>query len=251
VLLTRIPAAKITKDGLEDSKSNSLYRMCLSFIPFTFSPTILDFQRQFFFFLLCCRKPGPPLTRFVVRLFAASAPVTFSDFFLVRMPLTEHMKNIRTLEVTRSKKEAGSQGMWESHYSYLISWTLRNRTPIACLKLPPFKRWLSHTCRYAKLHNTINIISCKSWIRTRGPIKVTFFPFDVCHQPQPLPHQRNFCHVSRPRCEPLYATNTPLPKREIFFMNILSIESFFSKKKYNRTLLFGNTFLKHGPHFEY
>jgi hypothetical protein len=46
---------------------------------------------------------------------------------------------------------------------------------------------------------------------------------------QPLRHQRNACHVSRPSCEPLYATNTFHCKQETFFMNILCFESFCLK----------------------
>jgi hypothetical protein len=45
----------------------------------------------------------------------------------------------------------------------------------------------------------------------------------------------------------------PYINRKYFFMNILRFESFCPQKKktHNRTLLFGNTLLKNGLHFDY
>jgi hypothetical protein len=57
-----------------------------------------------------------------------------------------------------------------------------------------------------------------------------------------------FERISRLSYEPLYKTNTS--HRKHFFMIILCIESFCSKK-HKRRLLFGITLLKHGRHFYY
>jgi hypothetical protein len=62
---------------------------------------------------------------------------------------------------------------------------------------------------------------------------------------QPLPHQRNFCHVSRPSCE------SPIVNRICFFMNIVCIKSFCPQQKHSRTLHFGSILLKHGRPLDY
>jgi hypothetical protein len=43
----------------------------------------------------------------------------------------------------------------------------------------------------------------------------------------------------------------PTINRKYFFMNILCIESFYSQKNHNGTLLFGSILLKHGRHFDH
>jgi hypothetical protein len=70
---------------------------------------------------------------------------------------------------------------------------------------------------------------------------------------QPLRHQPNVCHVSRPSCEPLYTTNISHRKQETFLYEYpLHSDLLPTKEKtLNRTLLFGDTHLKHGCHFGY
>jgi hypothetical protein len=58
---------------------------------------------------------------------------------------------------------------------------------------------------------------------------------------QPLRHQRNVCHDSRPSCEPLYTKTLPAINRKNFFMNILCIESFCPQKRTKNTALRYNT----------
>jgi hypothetical protein len=68
---------------------------------------------------------------------------------------------------------------------------------------------------------------------------------------QPLVHQRNLCHVSRPSCEPLYATNNSHCKQETFLYEYPLYWVFCPQKTHNRTLLFGSIIFKHGCHFDY
>jgi hypothetical protein len=80
---------------------------------------------------------------------------------------------------------------------------------------------------------------------------------------QPLPHLRfnlfvisetfaTKVAISRPSCEPLYATNTSQHKQEIYLYKYPLHWVFLpTNKKHNRKLLFGNTLLKHGHHFDY
>jgi hypothetical protein len=65
---------------------------------------------------------------------------------------------------------------------------------------------------------------------------------------QPLRHQRNVC---RPAVNRFTRQTLPTANRKHFFTNILYIESLCPQKTHNRTLLFGNTLLKHGRHFDY
>jgi hypothetical protein len=57
--------------------------------------------------------------------------------------------------------------------------------------------------------------------------------------------------ISRPSCEPLYATNTSLRKQETFLYEYPSHWVLLLIKTHKRTLLFGITHLKHGRHFDY
>jgi hypothetical protein len=58
--------------------------------------------------------------------------------------------------------------------------------------------------------------------------------------------------ISRPTCEPLYATNTSHREEETFIYDCpLHWVLLLTKKRHNRTLLFGNTILKHGRQFDY
>jgi hypothetical protein len=65
---------------------------------------------------------------------------------------------------------------------------------------------------------------------------------------QPLRHQRNVFH---PTVNRFTRKTLPTANRNNFFMNILCIESFCPQKSHNRTLLLGDTLLKHGRHFDY
>jgi hypothetical protein len=73
--------------------------------------------------------------------------------------------------------------------------------------------------------------------------------------PHPVGHNLRRSNIlernSQPICERLYTTNSSHCKQKIFFMNILCIEPFFLQKTHNITLLFSNTLLKHGRHFDY
>jgi hypothetical protein len=59
------------------------------------------------------------------------------------------------------------------------------------------------------------------------------------------------CHVSRPSCELLYATNTSHRKQKAFIYEYPLHRVFCPQKTHNRTLLFGSTLLKHGRHSDY
>jgi hypothetical protein len=67
---------------------------------------------------------------------------------------------------------------------------------------------------------------------------------------QPL-HQRNVCHVSWPRCEPLYARDTSHHKQEIFLYEYPLNWVLLLTKTNNAMLFFSGTHLKHGRHFDY
>jgi hypothetical protein len=57
--------------------------------------------------------------------------------------------------------------------------------------------------------------------------------------------------ISRPNCEPLYATKTSTVNRKHFFMNIICIKSICPQRTHNRTSLFGSILLKHDRHSDY
>jgi hypothetical protein len=65
---------------------------------------------------------------------------------------------------------------------------------------------------------------------------------------QPLRHQWNVCH---PVVNRFMQQTLPNINRKHLFMNILCSESFWPQKTQNKTLLFGNTLLKHNRHFDY
>jgi hypothetical protein len=77
---------------------------------------------------------------------------------------------------------------------------------------------------------------------------------------QPLPHlvghhlrlSKVFRRISRPSCEPLYATNTSHRKQETF-PNEYPLHSSLlpTKNVHNRTLPFNSTFVRHGRNFDY
>jgi hypothetical protein len=59
------------------------------------------------------------------------------------------------------------------------------------------------------------------------------------------------CQVSRPSCEPLYATNTFHLKQKTFIYEYhLRWVLLPTKKAHNRTLFFGSILLKHGRYFD-
>jgi hypothetical protein len=69
---------------------------------------------------------------------------------------------------------------------------------------------------------------------------------------QPLRHQRNVCHVSRPSCEPLYMTDTSHSKQEAFLYEYpLHWVLLPTEKTHNKRLLRSITLLKHGRQFDY
>jgi hypothetical protein len=77
---------------------------------------------------------------------------------------------------------------------------------------------------------------------------------------QPLPHLVGHHlrlsnvpeRISRPSCEPFYATNTSQRKQKTFLYEYpLHWVIFALRETQNRTLLFGITLLKHGRHFDY
>jgi hypothetical protein len=77
--------------------------------------------------------------------------------------------------------------------------------------------------------------------------------FSVTSAPlfQPLPHQRNVCHVSWSICEPLCATNTSHRKQEIFIYEYSLHWVLLPTKVHNRTLIVSSIILKDGRHFYY
>jgi hypothetical protein len=64
---------------------------------------------------------------------------------------------------------------------------------------------------------------------------------------RPLRHQRNVCHTAVNR----FMRRTLTVNRKNLFLNILFVESFFTQKALNQTLLFGSTVLRRGRHFDY
>jgi hypothetical protein len=76
---------------------------------------------------------------------------------------------------------------------------------------------------------------------------------------QPLPHlvghhlriSNAVDKISRPGCEPLYATNTSHSKRETFLCEYILHWVRLPTKTHNRTTLYGTTLIKHGRHFDY
>jgi hypothetical protein len=65
---------------------------------------------------------------------------------------------------------------------------------------------------------------------------------------QPLRHQQNVCHVSRPSCKPFYKTNTFHCKQETFLYEDPLHLVICPQKEHNRTMLFGSIH-KHGRQF--
>jgi hypothetical protein len=57
--------------------------------------------------------------------------------------------------------------------------------------------------------------------------------------------------ISRPNCEPLYATNTSHRKYGTFLYEYPLYWVTLPNKMHKRTLLFGSIYLKHGRHFDY
>jgi hypothetical protein len=57
--------------------------------------------------------------------------------------------------------------------------------------------------------------------------------------------------ISRPSCEPVYATNTSHCKQETFLWMSFSIVSFCPQRTHNRTQPLGSAVLRHGRHFDY
>jgi hypothetical protein len=89
----------------------------------------------------------------------------------------------------------------------------------------------------------------------RNPRHISFFTVvSAIYAPpiQPFCHQRKFCHVSRPSCEPLYAINTSRRKQETFLYEY-SLHWVLLSTEINAqtTLLFDSTLLKHGRHLNY
>jgi hypothetical protein len=86
--------------------------------------------------------------------------------------------------------------------------------------------------------------------RRSKPAAQKSFDCYLSHSAPPfqLLHQRNICH---PVVKRLMRQTLPTVNRNHFFMKIPCIESFCLQKRHNRTLLFDNTLLKHGRHFDY
>jgi hypothetical protein len=57
--------------------------------------------------------------------------------------------------------------------------------------------------------------------------------------------------ISRPNCEPLYASNTSHRKQKTFLNEYPLHSVLLTTKTHNRTLLFGSILLKHGRHLDY